>query len=92
MTLVATVMEQPKAELILSVDRAMDRLATFNVRLSRIVECRVFAGMTDEETARALETPLRTVQREWSRARAWLRTELEGTTGGAGPAAPEPPP
>ena len=92
-TLGATVIgEQPKAELILAVDRAMDRLAAFNVRLSRIVECRVFAGMTDEETARALETPLRTVQREWSRARAWLRTELEGITGGAGPAAPAPPP
>jgi RNA polymerase sigma factor (TIGR02999 family) len=80
--------EEPQAELILAVDRAMDRLATFNVRLARIVECRAFAGMTDEETARALDTPLRTVQREWSRARAWLRTELEGLTDGVGPAAP----
>ena len=78
--------EEPQAELILAVDRAMDRLATFNVRLARIVECRAFAGMTDEETARALDTPLRTVQREWSRARAWLRTELEGLTDGVGPA------
>lgn len=80
--------EKPQAELILAVDRAMDRLAAFNVRLSRIVECRAFAGMTDEETARALDTPLRTVQREWSRARAWLRTELEGTSGAPGPAVP----
>jgi RNA polymerase sigma-70 factor (ECF subfamily) len=80
--------ETPQAELILAVDRAMDRLAAFNDRLSRIVECRVFAGMTDEETARALDTPLRTVQREWSRARAWLRTEFEGTTGASGPAVP----
>jgi RNA polymerase sigma factor (TIGR02999 family) len=78
--------EQPQPELILAVDRAMDRLATFNVRLSRIVECRVFAGMTDEETARALDTPLRTVQREWSRARAWLRTELDGPTSASPPA------
>jgi RNA polymerase sigma factor (TIGR02999 family) len=70
----------PQAELILAVDRAIDRLATFNVRLARIVECRAFAGMTDEETAQALETSVRTVQREWSRARAWLRTELEGFT------------
>jgi RNA polymerase sigma factor (TIGR02999 family) len=80
--------ETPQAELILAVDRAMDRLALFNDRLSRIVECRVFAGMTDEETARALDAPLRTVQREWSRARAWLRTEFDGTTGPPGPAAP----
>ena len=83
-----TVGEKPQAELILAVDRAMDRLATFNVRLSRIVECRVFAGMTDDETARALDTPLRTVQREWSRARAWLRTELEGPTSPDEPAVP----
>jgi RNA polymerase sigma factor (TIGR02999 family) len=86
-----TIGEEPQAELILAVDRAMDRLASFNARLSRIVECRVFAGMTDEETARALDTPLRTVQREWSRARAWLRTELVGITGEAGPTAPGPP-
>ena len=78
---------EPQAELILAIDRAMDRLASFNVRLSRIVECRIFAGMTDEETARALDTPLRTVQREWSRARAWLRAELDGITNPAGPAA-----
>jgi RNA polymerase sigma factor (TIGR02999 family) len=79
--------QKPQAELILAVDRAMGRLTTFNVRLSRIVECRVFAGMTDEETARALDTPLRTVQREWSRARAWLRSELDGTSE-PGPAVP----
>jgi RNA polymerase sigma factor (TIGR02999 family) len=80
--------ERPQAELILAVDRAMGRLATFNARLSQVVECRVFAGMTDEETSRALDTPLRTVQREWGRARAWLRAELEGATGEPGPAGP----
>ena len=80
--------ELPQAELILAVDRAMDRLATFNIRLARIVECRAFAGMTDEETAQALETSVRTVQREWSRARAWLRTELEGLTDADGRATP----
>lgn len=65
------------AEVILAVDRAVERLEAFNPRLARIVECRSFAGMTEEETAQALDTPLRTVQREWTRARAWLRKELE---------------
>jgi RNA polymerase sigma-70 factor (ECF subfamily) len=65
------------AEVILAVDRAVDRLAAVDPRLARIVECRSFAGMTEEETAQALGTSLRTVQREWMRARAWLRKELE---------------
>ncbi len=66
-----------QAELVLAVDRAVDRLAEFNERLAQIVECRFFAGMTEEETAQALGASLRTVQREWTRARAWLRKELE---------------
>jgi RNA polymerase sigma factor (TIGR02999 family) len=77
-----------RAELILAVDRALGRLATFNERLARVVECRVFAGMTEQETAQALETSLRTVQREWTRARAWLRQDrdLDGLSaeGGSG--------
>jgi RNA polymerase sigma factor (TIGR02999 family) len=68
-------------ELVLAVDRAVERLAAFNERLARVVECRSFAGMTDEETARALGTSVRTAQRDWTRARAWLRKELEGGTG-----------
>lgn len=65
------------AEIVLAVDQAVDRLAAFNPRLAQIVECRSFGGMTEEETASALGTSLRTVQREWNRARAWLRRELE---------------
>ncbi len=65
------------AEMVLAIDRALERLAAFNPRLARIVECRSFAGMTEEETAQALGTSLRTVQREWPRAKAWLRKELD---------------
>ena len=64
------------AEIVLAVDTAVERLAAFNPRLAQIVECRSFGGMTEEETALALGTSLRTVQREWTRARAWLRREL----------------
>jgi DNA-directed RNA polymerase specialized sigma24 family protein len=40
------------------------------------VECRFFAGLSEGETAEALGVSLRTAQREWMRARAWLREEL----------------
>lgn len=74
--------DQP-AEVVLAVDAALDRLAAFNPRLAQVVECRSFAGLTEEETAQALGTSLRTVQREWTRARAWLRKELGAPGGGS---------
>jgi RNA polymerase sigma factor (TIGR02999 family) len=64
-------------ERLIAIDDALGRLAEFNPRLARLVECRYFAGMTEEETAEALSTPLRTVQRDWTRARAWLLKALE---------------
>jgi RNA polymerase sigma factor (TIGR02999 family) len=63
-------------ELVLAVDQAIERLAAFNERLARIVECRFFAGMTDPEIAAGLGLSERTVQRDWLRARAWLRRAL----------------
>ena len=67
---------EEQAELVLAVDGALDRLVSLDERLSRVVECRFFAGMTDEETAQALDRSVRTVRRDWQRARAWLRKEL----------------
>jgi RNA polymerase sigma factor (TIGR02999 family) len=66
-----------QVELVLAVDGALAKLSAFNERLARVVECRFFAGMTEEETAAAIQAPIRTVQRDWQRARAWLRRELE---------------
>ena len=66
-----------QAELVLAVDGALQGLAAFNERLARVVECRYFAGLTEEETALALGSSLRTVQRDWMRARAWLLKALE---------------
>ena len=65
-----------RVEVVLAVDEALATLDAIGPRLARIVECRFFAGMTEEETAIALGVPLRTVQREWTRARAWLLKEL----------------
>lgn len=63
-------------ELVLAVDQALEQLAQFNERLTKVVECRFFAGMTEEETALALTTSLRAVQRDWLRARVWLQKAL----------------
>lgn len=67
---------------MLALDLALRDLAAVDERLVRVVECRVFAGYSEEETARALSTSLRTVQRDWGRARAWLRDAI---TPGAAP-------
>jgi RNA polymerase sigma factor (TIGR02999 family) len=62
----------PRIEDVLAVDAALERLATIDQRLVRLVECRYFAGLTDDEVAAALGISRRTVQRDWKRARAWL--------------------
>jgi RNA polymerase sigma factor (TIGR02999 family) len=68
----------PQTDLVLAVDQVLTSLEQFNDRLARIVECRYFAGLTEDETAAALATSVRTVQRDWMRARAWLLKELGG--------------
>lgn len=73
----AALSEDTQLELVLAVDRAVTRLEGFNARLARVVECRFFAGLSEEEAAAALGTSLRTVQRDWTRARAWLQKELQ---------------
>jgi RNA polymerase sigma factor (TIGR02999 family) len=65
-----------RSEHLLALEEALTRLAQVDQRLSQVVECRYFGGLTDEETAEALEVSLRTVQRDWTKARAWLRLEL----------------
>ena len=66
----------PDADLM-ALDQALDRLAELNPRLVQVVECRYFAGLTEEETAQTLDISVRTVQRDWIKARGWLRREME---------------
>lgn len=63
---------------ILLVDRALERLGAEKAELARVVECRYFAGMTEPETAEALDLSLRTVQRSWQTAKQMLREQLSG--------------
>lgn len=65
-----------RADELLELDEALDRLAKVNQRLSQVVECRFFAGYTEEETANALGITSRTVTRDWVKAKAWLQREL----------------
>jgi RNA polymerase sigma factor (TIGR02999 family) len=66
---------QPDA--ILQLDEALGRLAELEPRLAKVLECRFFGGLTEPETAEALGVTVRTVQRDWVKARVLLRRLLE---------------
>jgi RNA polymerase sigma factor (TIGR02999 family) len=66
-----------QAETVLAIQDALEKMATFDERLVRVVECRFFAGMSGPEIAEALGVSERTVDREWKRARAWLLKMLK---------------
>ena len=65
-----------RADTLAAVDEALTRLATIDVRLAQVVECRFFGGLTEDETAEALGITPRTVRRDWVKAKAWLYREL----------------
>ena len=67
-----------QAESLLALDAALIRLAALDPRLIQVVECRFYAGYSEQETADVLNVSIRTVQREWKRARAWLKEEING--------------
>ncbi len=63
-------------EQLLALNEALERLAVFDLRKSRIVEMRYFGGMSAEEIAEALGLSEITIKREWLKARAWLYREI----------------
>lgn len=65
---------QPEA--LLDLNEAVSRLSVVEPRLARVVECRFFGGLSEEETAEALEVTVRTVQRDWAKAKMLLRRAL----------------
>ena len=67
-----------RAAALIALDDALERLATIDDRLARVVECRFFGGLTEAETAAALDVSQRTVAREWVTAKGWLYQELRG--------------
>ncbi len=67
-----------QSSMLVALDDALNRLAEIDERLIRVVECRFFGGLTDEETAHALGVNARTVRRDWLKAKGWLLNALEG--------------
>lgn len=65
-----------RAEAVLAIDEELDNLRRENVTQADIIECRFFAGYTEEETAQTLGISTRSVQRHWKLAREWLRERL----------------
>ena len=62
---------------VLALDHAIDEVAKIDPRLGQIIECRYFAGLSVAETAEALGVGVRTVERDWQRAKAYLLDAME---------------
>jgi RNA polymerase sigma-70 factor, ECF subfamily len=67
---------EERADLLLAIDEGLERLKLVEPRQAQVVECRFFGGMTEEETAAALDISLRTVKRDWARAKSWLHRDV----------------
>jgi RNA polymerase sigma factor (TIGR02999 family) len=67
---------EAEAAELLALDEVLEKLAKRNPRMARVVECRFFGGLTVAETAQALGASVRTVEREWTRAHAYLYAAL----------------
>lgn len=65
-----------RAELLVALDHALVRLAALDARQARVVECRFFGGLTEEETAETIGVGVRTVKRDWAKAKSWLYQSL----------------
>ncbi len=63
---------------VLALDEALERLAAFDAELATLVELRFFGGLSNEEVAASRGVSLRSVERGWATARAWLRGQLDG--------------
>jgi len=79
----AVLMPVERAEELIALDEALDRLEAMNERQAKVVECRYFSGLTIEETAAALGVSVATVNRDWTTARLWLYIEVKQALGQA---------
>jgi len=63
---------------LVALDELLSELAELDERKARAVELRFFGGLSVEETSRVLDVPLRTVERDWTFSKAWLKSKLGG--------------
>ena len=73
----ALAIDDPDVDAIVAVHEVLERLATLDERQARVVEMRYFGGLSVDETAEQLGISRRTVELEWTHAKAWLRRELQ---------------
>ena len=66
-----------QADALLQLNDALDRLAEVEPRLAKVVECRFFGGLSEEEIANTLGVTVRTVRRDWVKARVMLQRVLD---------------
>jgi RNA polymerase sigma factor (TIGR02999 family) len=64
---------------IIALDQALERLSSLSERQSRLVEYRFFGGLTYEEISEVMDVPVRTIKRDWMRARTWLHEFMTAT-------------
>ena len=69
---------QPAADVV-ALDEAIEALSAVDPRKAQVVEMRYFGGLSIEETGEALGVSVRTVKRDWTMAKLWLRRELKKT-------------
>ncbi|MEO7723717.1 MAG: sigma-70 family RNA polymerase sigma factor [Chthoniobacterales bacterium] len=74
----AAAVTQTRADELLALDEALEKLAAFDQRKAQVVEMRYFGGLTMEEIADVLKIHVNTVMRDWTAARAWLLAALSG--------------
>jgi RNA polymerase sigma factor (TIGR02999 family) len=67
---------EPQERNLVALSDALSALATFDARMSQVVELRFFGGLSVEETADVLNVSPETVMRDWKTAKAWLLREL----------------
>lgn len=70
---------EPRTIDLLALDEALSALARRDARLEQVVECRFFGGLSVRETAEVLQVSRRTVERDWTRAKAYLYRALAPT-------------
>jgi RNA polymerase sigma factor (TIGR02999 family) len=68
---------ESRSDEMLAVDEALDQLAVHDATAAELVKLRYFVGMPMEEAAAALGIPLRTAERLWTYAKAWLRRKID---------------
>ena len=71
----AAISSEPNEDFV-ALDDVLEALSAIEPRQAKVVELRFFGGMTEEETAEALQVSSETVLRDWKKAKRWLWREM----------------